>query len=90
MSDLIKIVENNGSKAVSARELHKFLDASERFGNWIERQFQYGFVENVDYVGCKEFNPLANQELTDYAQKVMHCNLWVILLKSWLNLDGLN
>lgn len=25
------------------------------------------FVENVDYVGCKEFNTLANQILDDYA-----------------------
>lgn len=66
MSDLIKIVENNGNKAVSARELHKILEASERFGNWIERQFQYGFIENLDYVGCKEFNNRANQELQDY------------------------
>lgn len=27
---------------------------------------QYGFVENVDYVGCKVFNALANQELQDH------------------------
>jgi anti-repressor protein len=28
---------------------------------------QYGFVENVDYVGCKVFNALANQDFTYYA-----------------------
>jgi len=29
--------------------------------------FKYGFEEGVDYVGCKEFNTLAKQELQDYA-----------------------
>lgn len=67
MDQLIKITENNGVKAVSARELHKFLDATERFSTWIERQFQYGFIEGQDYVGCKQFNTLANQELNDFA-----------------------
>jgi len=67
MIELIKIVESNGQKAVSARELHTFLDATERFSAWIERQFQYGFVENIDFVGCKVFNTLANQELQDFA-----------------------
>lgn len=67
MNELIKITETNGKRAVSARELHKFLEATERFSNWFERQLQYGFTENVDYVGCKQFNALANQELMDYA-----------------------
>jgi anti-repressor protein len=67
MQQLIKITEQKGQKIVSARELYKFLGATERFSNWIERQFQYGFEENIDYVGCKEFNTLANQELEDYA-----------------------
>lgn len=65
--ELIKVSEQNGKQAVSARELYQFLEASERFSNWIERQFQYGFIENLDYVGCKVFNTLANQELADYA-----------------------
>ena len=67
MNELIKIVENNGQKAVSARELYQFLEATERFSFWIERQFQYGFIENVDFVGCRVFNTLANQELSDFA-----------------------
>lgn len=67
MDELIKITEQNGKRAVSARELHRFLEATERFSNWFERQLQYGFMEGTDYVGCKVFNTLANQELTDYA-----------------------
>ena len=68
MVELIKITENKErGSVVSARELHSFLGASERFSTWITRQFQYGFEEGADYVGCKEFNTLANQELVDYA-----------------------
>lgn len=67
MNELIKVTEQNGNQLISARELYAFLEASERFSNWIERQFQYGFVENVDYVGCKVFNTLANQVLDDYS-----------------------
>lgn len=67
MNELIKITERDGKKAVSARELHTFLGCTERFANWFERQLQFGFDENHDYVGCKTFNTLANQELNDYA-----------------------
>lgn len=66
--EMIKIQQNSdGNQAVSARELHTFLAATERFQNWFERQMQYGFSENVDFVGCKVFNTQAKQELQDYA-----------------------
>ena len=67
---LIPINENNGKRAVSARDLYNFLGCTERFQSWFERQLQYGFTENVDYVGCKVFNALANQELQDYAMTI--------------------
>lgn len=67
MNELIKITETNGKKVVSARELHTFIEATERFSAWMLRQLQYGFVRDVDFVGCKVFNALANQELDDYA-----------------------
>lgn len=70
MNELIKITERDGKQAVSARELHDFLECTERFSSWFERQLQFGFEEGVDYVGCKTFNALANQELTDYAISV--------------------
>ena len=63
---LIKVEEKEGKQLVSARELHKFIGCSERFGNWFERQLQYDFDENKDYTGCKTFNTLANKELQDY------------------------
>ncbi|WP_424651259.1 phage antirepressor KilAC domain-containing protein [Capnocytophaga gingivalis] len=67
MNELIKITEYKGNQAVSARDLHKFLEITERFSSWFERMLQYGFVENIDYQGCEFFNALANQTLTDYA-----------------------
>ncbi|MFJ1491634.1 antA/AntB antirepressor family protein [Capnocytophaga canis] len=67
MEGLIKITEQKGQKVVSARELYKFLEITERFNNWFERMLSYGFLESIDYQGCKFFNTLANQELTDYA-----------------------
>lgn len=70
MTELITITEQNGQRAVSARELYKFLEVTERFSNWFERQLQYGFTENIDYQGCKIFNTQANQELTDYALSI--------------------
>lgn len=33
MEEIIKITEQNGKKAVSARELYQFLEATERFSN---------------------------------------------------------
>lgn len=66
MTELIKINETEGKKTVSARELHQKLEVTERFSAWYERMLKYGFEENNDYVGCKEFNALAKQELQNY------------------------
>lgn len=68
MKELIKINTNeNGEQLVSARELHEFLEVTERFSAWFDRYVQYNFEEYIDYVGCKVFNTLAKQELQDYA-----------------------
>ena len=71
MNELIKIEVKDGKQLVSARELHKGLQVTERFSNWFDRYVvKYGFVENVDYVGCKVFNTLAKQTLQDYALSI--------------------
>lgn len=62
--------DKNGRILVSGRDLHKFLEITERYANWFERMKQYGFVENVDFTGCKVFNALANQELQDHAMTI--------------------
>ena len=36
MNELIKITEENGQRAVYARELHLFLGISRDFSNWIK------------------------------------------------------
>ena len=66
MNDLIKVNYGTEQPTVSARELHTGLEISERFQSWFNRQLQYGFQENTDYIGRKEFNTLAKQELQDY------------------------
>ena len=64
MSEIIKV--NFENETVSARDLHKSVGSSERISNWFDRQLQYGFEENIDYLGCKTFNTLAKQELQDF------------------------
>lgn len=66
MNELLKVNYDNDRITLSARELHKFLGVTERFGNWFERMNQYGFQESIDYLGCKVFNTQAHQELQDY------------------------
>ena len=74
MNNLINVINQDGELLVSARDLHKGLNISERFSSWFSRMLQYGFDENVDYVGCKKVYT-ANQyggekELDDYALKL--------------------
>lgn len=64
---LLTIQEHKDLKqAVSARELYDFLQPTERFASWFDRQLQYGFVETQDYLGCEVFNTLARQTLLDF------------------------
>lgn len=51
MGELIKITDQNGKRAVSARELYAFLESKQEFSNWIKNRIEkYGFVENQDFV----------------------------------------
>lgn len=71
MSELIKVTTNeNDEQLISGRELHGFLEVTERYSSWFERMLKYGFVEGVDYTGCKVFNALARQTLQDHALKL--------------------
>lgn len=55
MNELIKITEQNGKKAVSARELHEFLEVRSRFNDWIANRIEkYDLVENLDYITLTE------------------------------------
>lgn len=71
MKELIKVTTNEKDEnLVSGRDLHDFLEVSERYSTWFERMLKYGFTENVDFTGCKVFNTLARQELQDHALKL--------------------
>lgn len=71
MNELITINTNeNQEPVISLRELHHKLDITERYSNWTDRMFKYGFEENLDYVGCKVFNTQARQEIQDHAIKL--------------------
>ena len=50
MNDLIKLTEQNGKVAVSARELYSFLDVNTPFTIWIKRMIEYGFEQSKDFV----------------------------------------
>ena len=71
MQELIKITEQNGKSAVSARELHKFLEVQTPFTMWIDRMFEYGFAENIDFEAINFFvnhpNSIGGTTVKDYA-----------------------
>ena len=51
MVEIIKISENErGDQAVSARELHQFLEVGRDFSNWIKNRIEkFNFKEGVDF-----------------------------------------
>ena len=68
--ELIKITEQNGKKAVSARELHSFLESKQDFSTWVKARIEkYGFVENQDFEVFHNSmeNPNGGRPLTEYA-----------------------
>ncbi len=73
MNELIKITEENGRRAVSARELHQFLGSKQQFADWIKSRIEkYGFVENQDYEVFHNLmnNPDGGRPTTEYALSV--------------------
>ena len=50
MDNLITITEQNGSKVVSARELHRYLQNSDNINTWFKRQSDRAMLEmGLDY-----------------------------------------
>lgn len=49
MNELIKIDYSGEKPAVSARDLHEFLEVETRFNDWFPRMCEYGFTEGEDY-----------------------------------------
>lgn len=76
--ELIKITTNeNGEQLVSGRELHEFLEVNEKYTDWFKRMVEYGFAENIDFIGLSEKSeklggrPKTNHAMTlDMAKEV--------------------
>lgn len=49
MNELIKIDYSNDRPAVSARDLHEFLEVGSEYSHWFKRMCEYGFKEGQDF-----------------------------------------
>ena len=49
MNELIKITYNNDRPAVSARDLHDFLEVKTAYKDWFPRMCEYGFTSGEDF-----------------------------------------
>lgn len=55
VNELFNLKENqDGTVAVSGRELHKGLEIQTPYKQWIDRMIDYGFEENTDYIITSE------------------------------------
>ena len=49
-TELILITEQDGKRAVNARDLHAFFESKQDFSTWIKNRIrQYDFIEDVDF-----------------------------------------
>lgn len=49
MNELIKITYQDDRPAVSARDLHEYLDVGSEYAHWFKRMCEYGFTEGQDF-----------------------------------------
>lgn len=49
MNELIKITYTDDRPAVSARDLHAFLEVGSEYSHWFKRMCEYGFIEDQDF-----------------------------------------
>ena len=65
MNELIKITYNNDRPAVSARDLHEFLEVKTAYKDWFPRMCEYGFTEGED------FNPLKIERVQNEGERMV-------------------
>lgn len=65
MNDLIKVDLSGERPAVSARELHEFLEVGTKYADWFPRMREYGFVEGED------FNRLKNEQVRQEGDRMV-------------------
>ena len=62
---------NDGTVAVSGRELHRELKIGTRYNDWLERMLKYGFEENIDYIANTQKRVTAQGNQTTYVDHIM-------------------
>lgn len=65
MNELIKITYNDDRPAVSARDLHDFLEVKTAYKDWFPRMCEYGFTEGED------FNPLKIERVQNEGERMV-------------------
>lgn len=73
LTESLQVQEKDGIQSISARELYKGLQISDRFSRWFESLLKYGFVENEDFTSVKSstlVNNGAERELQNYELSV--------------------
>lgn len=76
MGELIPIHNNDGAQAVMGRDLHKFLEVTTRYNDWIGRLIEkYGFVEGQDYVLKNEYVRGSNGREYEQANHILTLDL---------------
>lgn len=73
MNELIPTHENeNGEILVSGRELYLYLEVKTPYTQWFERMIDYGFSENVDFIGLsqKSEKPFGGRPTIDHHLKL--------------------
>lgn len=69
---LINLTEQeDGSVAVSGRELHEFLEIKTQYTKWFDRMIEYGFVENEDYGAIAKKRVTAQGNTTTYVDHIL-------------------
>lgn len=65
MNSLVNVwLTEKGNQAVSAKELHSYLEVGRDFSNWIKNRIEkYGFVEDKDY--CRKFFDVFGNEINE-------------------------
>lgn len=55
MNELVPVQkQKDGSVVVSGRDLHDFLKVNTPYTQWFDRMTEYGFDENVDFIGLSQ------------------------------------
>lgn len=65
MNELIKVDYTGEKPAVSARDLHEFLEVGTKYADWFPRMCEYGFTEGQD------FNLLKNEQVRQEGNRMV-------------------